>query len=113
MSRDDTATMSPNTECISNSQQTTSEPTPQPPVANETPEMNPGPEPTKEAFDIPTSQEAYERMVERLATVGLAKWEVDKTIEAKTTAFNRALREHKKKSRNFKRKQKKAPKRVK
>ena len=35
-------------------------------------------------------------MVERLASVGLARWEVDKAIEAKTTAFNRACREHKK-----------------
>ena len=53
-------------------------------------------EPTKEGFDIPTTQEAYERMVERLASVGLARWEVDKAIEAKTTAFNRACREFKK-----------------
>ena len=52
--------------------------------------------PTKEQFDIPTTEEAYERMVERLSTVGLARWEVDKAIEAKTTAFNRACREHKK-----------------
>jgi hypothetical protein len=54
--------------------------------------------PTKEEFDIPTSVEAYELMVERLATVGLAKWEVDKAIEAKTTAYNRACREFKKNS---------------
>ena len=63
-----------------------------------------GPEPTKESFDIPTSSEAYERMVERLATVGLNKWEVDKAIEAKTTAFNRACREHKKKITEYKKK---------
>ena len=56
-----------------------------------------GPEPTKEQFDIPTTTEAYERMVDRLATVGLDKWEVDKAIEAKTTKYNRACREHKKK----------------
>ena len=50
------------------------------------------PEPTKEGSEIPTSQETYEPMVDRLATVGLAKWEVEKVIEAKTTAFNRACR---------------------
>ena len=62
------------------------------------------PVPTKEQFDIPTTEEAYERMVERLASVGLAKWEVDKAIEAKTTAFNRACREHKKLSTELKKK---------
>ena len=55
-----------------------------------------GPEPTKEQFDIPTTEEAYERMVDRFATVGMERWEVDKVIEAKTTAFNKACREHKK-----------------
>ena len=62
------------------------------------------PLPTKEQFDIPTTEEAYERMVERLASVGLAKWEVDKAIEAKTTAFNRACREHKKLTTELKKK---------
>ena len=56
---------------------------------------HPGPEPSKEQFDIPTSDESYERMVDRFATVGLQRWEVDKTIEAKTTAYNKACREHK------------------
>ena len=55
-----------------------------------------GPEPTKEQFDIPTTEEAYERMVDRFATVGMERWEVDKVIEAKTTTFNKACREHKK-----------------
>ena len=35
-------------------------------------------------------------MVDRFATIGLAKWEVDEAIKAKTTAYNRACREHKK-----------------
>ena len=38
----------------------------------------------KEGFDIPTSQGAYEKMVDCLATVRLERWEVDKAIEAKT-----------------------------
>ena len=55
-----------------------------------------GPEPTKEQFDIPSTEEAYERMVDRFATVGMERWEVDKVIEAKTTVFNKACREHNK-----------------
>ena len=55
-----------------------------------------GPEPTKKQFNIPTTEEAYERMVDRFATVGMKRWEVDKVIETKTTAFNKACREHKK-----------------
>jgi hypothetical protein len=53
-------------------------------------------EPTEEEFDIPTTEEAYERMVERFASIGLAKWETDKAIENKRTAYNRACREFKK-----------------
>ena len=53
-------------------------------------------EPTEADFDIPTSDESYERMVERFASIGLAKWEVDKAIENKRTAYNRACREFKK-----------------
>ena len=72
-----------------------------------------GPEPTKEGFDIPTTQEAYERMVDRLATVGLEKWEVDKAIEAKTTVYNRACREYKKKITELKKKSDEANKKAK
>ena len=53
-------------------------------------------EPTEADFDIPTTEESYELMVERFASIGLAKWEVDKAIENKRTAFNRACREYKK-----------------
>ena len=60
------------------------------------PDTDPGPEPTKEQYDIPTTKEAYEQMVDRFATVGLERWEVDKAIDAKTTAYNKACREHKK-----------------
>ena len=69
--------------------------------------------PTKEQFDIPTSDESYEQMVDRMATVGLERWEVDKAIEAKTTAFNRACREHKKKITEFKKRGEEANKKVK
>ena len=53
-------------------------------------------EPTHADFDIPTSTAAYESMVERFITVGLSKKEVDETIKTRTTAYNRACREHKK-----------------
>ena len=43
-------------------------------------------------------------MGDRFTTVGLAKLEVDKAIEAKMTAFNRACREYKKKITEFKKK---------
>ena len=85
----------------------------QPVEERKSPEAELGPEPTKEGFDIPTSQEAYERMVDRLATVGLERWEVDKAIEAKTTAFNRACREHKKRVTEFKKKSDEANKKAK
>ena len=56
---------------------------------------HPGAEPRKEQCDIPTNDESYEQMVDRFATVGLQRWDVDKTIEAKTTAYNKACREYK------------------
>ena len=62
-------------------------------------EIDPEPqlkEPTEAVFDIPTSEESYERMVERFASIGLERWETDKAIEAKRLAFNRACHEHKK-----------------
>ena len=36
--------------------------------------------PSKEAFDIPTSEEAYNLMIDPFSTVALAKWEVDEAI---------------------------------
>ena len=53
-------------------------------------------EPTEQNFDIPTSEESYELMVERFATIGLTRAETDKAIENKRTSFNRACREFKK-----------------
>ena len=64
-----------------------------PEIANDQPEPK---EPTEEDFDIPTIEEAYERMVERFASIGLARWETDKAIDNKRTAFNKACREFKK-----------------
>ena len=43
-------------------------------------------------------------MMDWFATVGLQRWEVDKTIEAKTTAYNKACREHKKLMTEYKKK---------
>ena len=77
-------------------------PSSQPPKTDEF--NHPGPEPTKDQFDIPMTDEAYERMVDRFATVGLQRWEVDKSIEAKTTAYNKACREHKKLMTEYKKK---------
>ena len=53
--------------------------------------------PTEHDFDIPTSEATYESMVERFKTVGLTQKEADEAIKARTTAFNRACREFKKK----------------
>ena len=53
--------------------------------------------PTERDFDIPTSEEMYESMIERFKTVGLSKKEADEAIKARTTAYNRACREFKKK----------------
>ena len=53
-------------------------------------------EPTEQDFDIPTSEESYELMVERFATIRLTRAETDKAIENKRTSFNRACREFKK-----------------
>ena len=73
--------------------ESTSTPNPIKDTANKVQELK---EPTEEEFDIPTTEEAYERMVERFASIGLAKWETDKAIEQKRTAYNRACREYKK-----------------
>ena len=40
-------------------------------------------------------EEAYKRMVKRFASIGLERWETDKAIENKKTAFNRACQEFK------------------
>ena len=53
-------------------------------------------EPMEEDFDIPTTEESYERMVECFASIGLEKWETDKAIKNKRTVYNRAFREYKK-----------------
>ena len=51
--------------------------------------------PTEEDFDIPTNEEQYESMVDRFATIGLKRPDVDKVLEARGTAFNKAQREFK------------------
>ena len=58
--------------------------------------------PTEQDFDIPTSEANYESMIERFKTVGLTKKEADEAIKARTTAFNRACREFKKKQLDLK-----------
>ena len=52
--------------------------------------------PTEEEFDIPTTKEAYESMLDRFKTVGISKSEADEAIKIRTTAYNKACREHKK-----------------
>ena len=54
-------------------------------------------EPKEEDFEIPTTKEAYESMIDRFKTVGLSKTEADEAIKNRTTAYNKACREHKKK----------------
>lgn len=74
-----------------NSNETESANTTGKPVANPEPELK---EPNEADFDIPTSKESYKRMVERFASIGLERWEIDKAIEANQLAFNRACHEH-------------------
>ena len=50
--------------------------------------------PREEEFGIPTSEEEYELMVERMATCGFSRADLDKILEAKRTAFNKATREY-------------------
>ena len=49
--------------------------------------------PREEEFGIPTSEEEYESMVERMATCGFTRPDLDKILETKRTAFNKATRE--------------------
>ena len=52
--------------------------------------------PTEEDFDIPTTKEAYESMIDKFKSVGISKGEADEAIKNRTTMYNRACREHKK-----------------
>jgi hypothetical protein len=52
--------------------------------------------PTEEDFDIPTTKEAYESMIDKFNSVGISKGEADEAIKNRTTMYNRACREHKK-----------------
>ena len=73
------------------------EPAPQDPnkkTATETEKNDQEPTaPREEEFGIPTSEEEYESMVERMATCGFTRPDLDKILETKRTAFNKATRE--------------------
>ena len=51
--------------------------------------------PTEEDFDIPMNEKQYESMVNKFAMIGLKRPEVDKVLESRCTAFNKAHREFK------------------
>ena len=53
--------------------------------------------PTEEDFNIPTTKESYESMIEKFNAAGLSNAEADEAIKTRTTAFNKASREFKKK----------------
>ena len=53
--------------------------------------------PKEEDFNIPTTKEAYESMIEKFNAAGLSTAEADEAIKTRTTAYNKACREHKKK----------------
>ena len=53
--------------------------------------------PTEEDFEIPTTKEAYESMIDRFKTVGISQPEADEAIKARALSYNRACREFKKK----------------
>ena len=49
--------------------------------------------PREEDYGIPTSETEYESMVERMATCGFSRTDLDKILETKRTSFNKATRE--------------------
>ena len=53
-------------------------------------------EPNPKDFNIPTTDEEYESMIDRFNTVGISRTEADEAIKNRTTAYNRACREYKK-----------------
>ena len=57
--------------------------------------------PREEDFGIPQTEKEYEAMVERMSTCGFNRADLDKILETKKTAFNKATREY----RNQERKQ--------
>ena len=48
--------------------------------------------PTEEEFELPTNDQQYESMVDRFATIGLKRTDLDKVLESRRTAFNKAVR---------------------
>ena len=53
-------------------------------------------EPNPKDFDIPTSEEEFESMIDRFKTVGISRREAEEAIKSRTTTYNRACREYKK-----------------
>ena len=47
---------------------------------------------TEEEFELPTNDQQYESMVDRFATIGLKRTDLDKVLESRRTAFNKAVR---------------------
>ena len=50
--------------------------------------------PREEDFGIPQTETEYEAMVERMSTCGFNRADLDKILETKKTAFNKATREY-------------------
>ena len=48
--------------------------------------------PTKEEFELPANEQQYENMVDRFATIGLKRSDLDKVLEPRRTAYNKAVR---------------------
>ena len=48
--------------------------------------------PTPEEFELPENEQQYESMVDRFATIGLKRGDLDKVLESRRTAFNKAVR---------------------
>ena len=65
-------------------------------VVNEQEDKQNPEEPNPKDFNIPTTDEEYESMIDRFNTVGISRTEADEAIKNRTTAYNRACREYKK-----------------
>ena len=61
----------------------------------EKPQENLTQPPTEAEYELPTNEEEFESMVDRFASIGLKRVDLEKVLESRRTAFNRALREFK------------------
>ena len=72
--------------------------------ANETEknQAEPASPPSETDFELPANEEEFESMVDRFASIGLKRSDLEKVLESRRTAYNKALREFKNAEKNGK-----------